>query len=650
MTCASARLLSLVLSGVACGPGTVQAPQDTGLEGLALRAVNPDTLLPGSVLVVEGESFVAAEWGATRLRLEGTFRNEVIDLTLAARFVDYQRLEIRWDGGSSMGLPFDSGTFQGDATVEVISAVDGDLYASRSVPVELRVAPELAPRLDSVATGVIFVNEPIAVEGAGFLLGGDEGTTLALVEGCYQRDGQASCVPVAPVELPVAPETAYDRTRGVFSFDPSIAGLDPGEFTGTVTLVNRAPGGADADSGPTTVDYTVVPPAVFRITPDEASLAQYVEIHGGGFVGGRGSPYLTVVELVGTVRVDGAGADVPIDLQLIPAFVSGPLVRYVVDQADFAIDLHRQAATFSGTIRPVVSDGDGNTVRGDATVIGFRLAHVKQVVWVRFLPAYVESLRDFGLRAVDTRVRARVLEVIRRDYQGVNLEVRTEPPSDFALYSTVEIGGPDPNGLGLFGYDNTPGKDLGNARLFDKIGGVNAKTLEDGSPGYGGVFVESFFNFSQHPGSLGSGQEQLGDPLFDQIFDGFRPDLGGRPVLSADLAGLPTLTSSESCPATDRTSQIACAIWVLGSMVGTTTAHELGHSLGLANPTEERAYHNSGDQPNRLMDGGGARTFLERAELQGEGPGRFCDDDYLYLRDILPSEEPAPEVHRPSCF
>jgi hypothetical protein len=35
---------------------------------------------------------------------------------------------------------------------------------------------------------------------------------------------------------------------------------------------------------------------------------------------------------------------------------------------------------------------------------------VKQVIYLRFLPSYVESLRHFGLRALDARIRARVLE------------------------------------------------------------------------------------------------------------------------------------------------------------------------------------------------------------------------------------------------
>jgi hypothetical protein len=61
-------------------------------------------------------------------------------------------------------------------------------------------------------------------------------------------------------------------------------------------------------------------------------------------------------------------------------------------------------------------------------------------------------------------------------------------------------------------------------------------------------------------------------------------------------------------------------------------------------------FHDAGDAPNRLMDSGGNRPFLERAELQGQGPGVFCDDEYTYLRQILPTTSPPNNVARPMCF
>ena len=86
----------------------------------------------------------------------------------------------------------------------------------------------------------------------------------------------------------------------------------------------------------------------------------------------------------------------------------------------------------------------------------------------------------------------------------------------------------------------------------------------------------------------------------------------------------------------------------MGSLIGGTLAHELGHSLGLANPFGD-GFHDDGDEPDRLMDSGGDRPFPERAELMGQGPGRFCADEYDYLRMILPSSLPADPTPRPPC-
>ena len=49
------------------------------------------------------------------------------------------------------------------------------------------------------------------------------------------------------------------------------------------------------------------------------------------------------------------------------------------------------------------------------------------------------------------------------------------------------------------------------------------------------------------------------------------------------------------------------------------------------------------------MDAGGARSFNERAEIYGEGPAVFCDTEYEYLRQILPSTDAPPDVTRPPC-
>ena len=87
---------------------------------------------------------------------------------------------------------------------------------------------------------------------------------------------------------------------------------------------------------------------------------------------------------------------------------------------------------------------------------------------------------------------------------------------------------------------------------------------------------------------------------------------------------------------------------MLGNLVGGTVAHEVGHSLGLANPYQD-GFHDPGDAPDRLMDAGEARPFAERAQLMGQGPAVFCDDEYAYLRMILPTNEPPNDIQRPGC-
>jgi hypothetical protein len=622
--------------------------KDPGLEGLALSQVAPETIIPGTRLVIAGSSFVESEWGEATLVLDGAAGGRGVLVRWPASFVDFGTMTVSIDASrlAELGGTVD---FSGTARVEVGATSDGQTYASNEVSLSLAFREELAPDPRQIeSSGVIFVNDEIHVEGDGFLLGGDEGVTVARLDGCFAAQGGGPCTPVAELEVAMTPEQPLSRKRAVFPFSPRVAGIRPGTFRGRVTVVNRQTAIAPIAAAPVDVTYDLVTSQVFQVDPPAASLGQYVFVRGGGFVGGEPGA-LTELELSGTFTRTG-GNPVPVAMTLIPEFVEGRLVRYVVntdDELGRALDLRRDTGRFSGTVTPVVSFGV-DRVRGVSSPASFALAAVKQVVYLQYQPSYVEGLRDFGLRAVDRKIRERIRIVVERAYAGVNVEVREEPPADFALFSQVELHGVDPNGAGLFGYDNTPGKDNGNERLYDRLGGVNAQTQQDGYPGFGGVFVRSLMGFSLHPGSFGRSVPGA-DPLFDTIFDPFRPDIGGEQVTSADLAGNLVVPSDErGCPASDRQGRLGCAIYVLGNLIGGTLAHEIGHSLGLANPFLE-GFHNAGDGPARLMDAGGDRPFRERAEL-GMPPGVFCDDEYKYLRQILPTDQPEPNVQRPSCF
>ena len=642
-----------LLALAACGGGEPTDPPSQGvIEDMVLSSIDPTTVVPGSTMVIGGSGFVPDFAGPTTLFLDGAIDGAAASVALPARFVDYDRLEVTWPGGLEAGLPVDGGFLEGRAHLEVASNLDRRTHASPKVSALVDVRDRLVPNLLALDNPVLYVNDWLVAEGEGFLLGGGEGHTAAVVQGCFTPQGAETCTPVGPVEVVAEPLGPFDRNAVRFPFSPHIAGIQPGAFTGSVSLVNRhATGLAESSATSIDTDNTIAEPIVTAFSPGEASLGQYVDVSGGGFVGpAPGEPSsiaVTLIELTGTFTPEG-GPPIAASLTLVPEFVEGRLVRYVVNEEDElgqAIDVRYTPGQFVGTAQPTVEFFD-DIVTGSATSVTLGLRPVKQVVWLQLLPTYVESLRRFGLREADALIRARVAEVVRRDFAGINLDVRLEAPTDFALFSEVEIGGPDPNGIGLLGYDNTPGKDDGNERLYDKIGGVNALTQLDGYPGYGGVFVESLFIFSEHPNGL-TPEGASADARFDRLFDPFRPDVG-TPLTAGEAAGIVLPIDGAICPASDRATQASCAVWALSNLIGTTVSHEIAHSLGLADPGGE-GFHNDGDYPNALMDAGGNRTFGERAEIAGELPGMFCAHNYAYLKQILPSNEPDPVPARPQC-
>ncbi len=644
-------LLALAMAAAACS-SSQGSSRDLALDGLTIVSVQPAGIVPGSEVTIEGRSLVEEPWGKSYLQLDGVVTGsagtvEVHAAIIPAQFVDYDHLKIDVDGETFAALGADDGHFEGEARIVVDSGVDSDRHASEPIAIELDFSQTLTPSLGSLQKpSVTFLNSEAIISGSGFLLGGNEGATVALIEGLFETES-GGFNEIGPIVVELKPTNPFSRDEAIMRLSPAITGIEPGYFVGTVVLQNQHLGGDEVDGlGLEELDYDLVETTVFGVSTAEVSLGQYMLIEGGGFVEDGG----TTVRVEGSFTPDGASEAIPIAdlIELVPQFVDGQTLRYVLNELDLPIDLRTDSGLFEGELIPILSY-DGVEVEGSSGPFSIRIAPVKQVVYLRFTPNFVEALRAFGLRAAENKIRDRVVAVVQRDYRTINLEVRTDRPDDFALYAEVDIGGKDPHDLGLLGYDNTPGKDVNNLRLHDRLGGVNAQTQYDGYPGYGGVFVESLFAFSKHPISGVAGVPSA-DGLFDDIFDPFRPDDGGEPLRAADLqGGINVDIDASQCPATSREKQVECAVFVLGNLVGTTLSHEIGHSLGLANPYGS-AFHNPFDEPNRLMDGGGDRPFTERAQLLGDGPGLFCQDEYEYLREILRTDETADPQPRPGCF
>lgn len=569
--------------------------------------------------------------------------------------LDHKRLDSIWDSAAP------DGSLTLSATLLVEEIAGWQTYSSPAIDGTCTLTRELRPEVTQYRRGPFGVNARVTLDGSGFLIAPSEGRTRVLLDGCFAPDGTdvddktcgPNAQPLAGVELDALPA---DRERGELAFvwSPALTGLGGGTFHGNIAVRNDLASGLQKKSPRYAVTMTLRPPRVTKLVQYGASLGQVVDIEGDGFVGAA-LDEVTLLHLAGDfLPAVPDAAPVPVSLDLVPQFVDGEHVRYVLDEADAlgrALDLRTVTGTFYGTLS--VATRLGSIVQtGTGTAIEFDLQPVKQVVYIHFADSYRQSLRLFGLAAADEQVRARVLEVARRDYAGVNVEFRIERPTDFLLYTEVDVSGPDPNGLGFFGFDNTPGKDVGNRRLYDRIGGLDATTQSDGTPGYGGIFTEQFLGFSSRPGPavpLGAAET-----LFDLAFDPVRPD-SGRPVHPSEIPWVDFGQGSFDCPVPRgaRVDEVRCAVVALGNLIGSTLTHELGHSLGLAQP-EGDGFHDPGDAPVRLMDAGDARPFGERAELGGEQPARFCTAELAYLQTILPPADPrdgetARLLPRPSC-
>jgi hypothetical protein len=660
---AAVTLISLCLLFAGCaepGPSNVK---EIWHEQMRITAVEPITVVPGTVLVGRGEGFVGELLGTTRLTFSGEFTPASgaptqISSSFLARVVSQERLEVDLEPSLYQQVcAGQHGEFVGTIALEVASVATGRIYRTGTVPAGLKCRSEIQPKLIGLDGGEAWLNSTISVTADDLLLDTNEGRSVMAVSGCFRPRGvgepcSANGVPIAETRLPIAvPEGSRAwRQDGSFILSTALVGLSPGTIEAEVRIINEHSYGGEVESDPMAWEMKINPSILDGVDPEGSSFGGYVDFFGRGLVGGEPDE-LTEIHLTGELEPDTGDAPRPLDVILIPTFDSGQRVRYILSEDDALgqiADLRRESGLVTGTFTPTLVKGQ-ETIEGDPVTGAFRINLIKQVVYVNFMQGYVDALDMFGMRAADGHIRQRILEKARWIYRGVNVEFRDTPPSDYELYAQVDITGQDPNGLGLMGYDNTPGKDVGNDRLYDRIGGVNAQTQQDGYAGYGGVFVESFFAFSLQP-PVDIDEHPAADPLFDAIFDPVRPDTG-QPVRPEELGQLPA-AGSGVCPAApdDRPAQIACAIYVLGNILGGTMAHELGHSLGLADPGGDN-FHNTGEEPNRLMDAGGKRPFDERAQLRDGGPEVFCTESFEYLQEILPTpDQQDPVPYRPTCF
>jgi hypothetical protein len=579
--------------------------------------VEPDLVLPGTWIHVHGKGFVDETQGALNVFLE---RGESKHKVVLERIDDtYIKFQIDAKLFSVLG---GLGSFEG--TLRVQADYTGGRSQSHTAEVIWTLRETLKPRLGcfTATEGIVYLGSDVRGEGAGFLLEG-EGETRLRLSGDLTPEGEASAVPWNGSFAVLAERR--DLLDGPFPVEA--LGISPGVFVGDLTVVNvHAYGGLEVVGNVEDVTIELGRTVILWVEPSEASRGQWIRFTGRGFVAGSAR---TAVRLEGTFTARGGDVtDLTGDnvLEIFPDVISGDVMQYVlrVTPDGPGESLGAGAGTLDVSATPVVYSGadseEGIPMKNLTLIVGPQ----KQVVYMNYLPGFTDALRDFGLRNVELHIRDRILEVVNRDYKtgqpdGINIEWRTSRPTDFLEYSVIEIGGKDPNNVGLIGLDNTMGKDIGNLYFDDVVGGMNADSREGGHYAFGGVFISSYLAFSpKAPKPMG-----IASDTFDEVFGSFMPSQGGTPVEAGEY------------PGGSRSDKIGRAIHALGSMIGTTVTHEIGHTLGMTTGSMD-LFHNLVPADNQIMDAGFHRDFEERAEQNGRGPGCFTDENWNYLKRILP--------------
>ncbi len=619
-------MAGLLCSSLVVGWGCGQPDGASVLPRLTLESVTPHAVLPGTELVIRGSGFMAAEVATLRVAFVGQVGEQPFEWVVSPTRISNQELIVTIEAELAAGLiPQSASSFVGHIAVTRESAFEDGL-ATVALAVSFSVTRSLKPSLSSVSPLVFRPGELIDVWGADFLFPG-EGVTSVTFDGVLRTDSPALELPVDGVEVALSPEFSWERGHLSLPVGAAVFGIRPATFDGTIRVTNYLPHGETLTSEPLAPgSLRLEGPSLESFSPLEASRGQLIEVRGSGLlpanpVDGSGTIFL----LEGVLDADRGPTltfteDQP--LGVFPDYqpsssVAEVVLRVRTNEDGKAVGLGAISGMFEGQVSPMLFHGAERHV-GAPAPLSFRVLPATQHVHLQFLPAFDDALLDFGLIHARADVIARILEVVARDYEGVNVVFSSEAPADFEEYMIVEVGGEDPNGTGLFGLDNTAGKDVGNRRFDDVIGGFNADTRARGFAAYGGIFASEFLNLSP---SLGT--SDLADPRFDEIFGPFCPDLGGQPAASGEVSG-----------EGPRAVALAQAVRVLGNLLGSTISHETGHALGLS--AESGAFHNIGDNPGWIMDAGQFRPFGERAELPGEGPAVFSPANRQYLEEVLP--------------
>ncbi len=569
---------------------------------MTLKPVYLSYALPGLYFQAEGEGFLADANYSAQINVNGQ------SYPLSVRYVDYFHLTYQIPENS----PWVQAFYEGELTTTM--SLEGNM-GQATTSIRFQFARALTPILEGIDGTSFYVNTPLTIRGNLMFLMGEGDVFIELVGKRFLSD-----LPEDFVNVQQRFPLTVDISRQSATFIPSLSvfELNSKRFEGSASIIQINRDGSFQSQPLSNLNLLILPPQIEALSDSSITRGQKIYIKGKGFLDEQSNGFSTFSFRGRFVPFNGALREQNFsELPLISYTEAGDISWLVFDptydDACDSFDLGANAGILSGELLPYFNyqplQGNPQSIEGQAFPIEMQIRSPKQLVYLKLLPAFTDSLRLFGLRNVSSQVIDQIITITQNYYQGINIEFTTIEPKDYLYYAVVEIGGPDPNAQQLFGLDNTSGLDHCNQRLDDELAGVNI----DGG-GFGGVFVESFLQLSPttHP------ENPLAHPLFDEIF---QPVIS-QPVQLEELNGA-------------RSTLIQRAIDTLAHLVANTLAHEVGHSLGLTTVAGCGSYHSAPGEL-QMMDCGNDRPFLERAGLDQRGLATWSAEDKDYLQKILP--------------
>ncbi len=415
--------------------------------------------------------------------------------------------------------------------------------------------------------------------------------------------------------------TGWDRRRRRLRFDPAWLGPSPGNHHLQIRLRQRA-GAADA-AGPWL-------PWKITISPPQLDLPKNAErkLKRGQFVPATLNGVPAVVDgqgwrLVFSGTWSGAGAQITWpdgSPRRLPGGSwqgsDGPVQGALLSSAAWflggwqAVDSVAGDAELAGRVAVEIFSAAGSW-RSPGKQSTWRLQPTRQRLALHFGVGFTAGLQRFGLAARAATIETRVRELVAEDFAGLRLDLLASGQIYDADGEVLQVAilDRDPNGLDLLGADNSPGKDVGNRFLGERLLGFSPAARVADEVAYGGVFLNGFARFSPtlHPAGL------VADAKFDTIFGPWMPELGGKAAAVDD-------------------PDVAEAVEIMARLIAGSITHEAGHALGLP---AVAGYHHSADNPGWRMDEGRFRPFAERAGLTGADKEVWGSVDGPYLEAIL---------------